>query len=513
MRRRADEGRDSDAAARERLGLAPQRRVRHRILTPRGWATLLGGGATIALLASVAIPVAVPMLARVSAGVARGVARLDPTKSTAAVPDALLARVPFSAEVLDLERIGFSPSAAKESRDPFDSNASGGSADPSQRAAGVDPAGTPRFVEHVEAPAGLAGPLRVEYALDATLTERVYQVLRRARVKRGHAVVLDVRSGRVLAYASADPEALPPLGAYPAASLAKVVTTAASLEHNRRRALQPCLYRGDPYRLTKARVNPTRGGHEATLERALARSYNQCFAQLAVHALGGQETQRAFQRFRWDASPAPGHAAGLIERGEGDYGLGKLGSGLAPSRITAQHAALLAASLRTGEVVDPWWIDRVVDGNGHSLRLPPRAEPYRVMEQATADELRRMLVLTTTSGTARGAFRTRRGPRLGPVRVAGKTGNLSGTDPRARYEWFTGVAPAQDPRVAVAVVQAHGHLWWKMSGQVAADIFAELFCEKRRCSDDRVGRFTGELGLDVAPRLLETTSRLRIPRN
>ena len=64
------------------------------------------------------------------------------------------------------------------------------------------------------------------------------------------------------------------------------------------------------------------------------------------------------------------------------------------------------------------------------------------------------------------------------------------------------MAPAEDPRVAVAVVQAHGHLWWKMSAEVAADVFAELFCEKRRCSTDRVARYTGGLGKTVAPPLL-----------
>jgi cell division protein FtsI/penicillin-binding protein 2 len=408
------------------------------------------------------------------------------------VPALLLERLPVSRDVLGLARTG--RVAGQE----------GGQVPPDRER--VDPAAAPRFIEWVDAPQGIEGPLRVEYALDAQLTERVFALMQRARVKRGHVAVLDVRSGRVMAYASADPMALPPRAAYPAASLAKVVTVAASLEHDRRRAFQPCLYRGDPYRLTKARVNPTRGGHEASLEKALARSYNQCFAQLAVHALGERETRRAFARFRWHLSPAPGHSPGLIDRGEGDYGLGKLGSGLAGSRITVLHAAQLAGSVATGEMVDPWWIDRVVDARGRALPLPERGRRHRVMTQDTADEVRRMLVRTTTNGTARGAFRTRRGPRLGPVRVAGKTGNLSGSDPRARYEWFAGVAPASNPRVAVAVVQAHGHLWWKMSAQIAADVFAELFCERRRCSAERVARYTGDLGADFAPPLLGTAT-------
>ncbi|MEE2662603.1 MAG: penicillin-binding transpeptidase domain-containing protein [Myxococcota bacterium] len=486
MRRRAEEGRDTDDAARARLGLAPARRPRRRALSRRGWVTLAVGVASAGLLAGLAIPVGAPLLGQISDRIADDAEQHGPPRP---VPEELLARLPNSSKVLELERTGSSQSAGAAS-----------AARPLR--APVDPGAAPRFVEWVEAPAGFAGPLRIEYALDAELGERVFALLRRARVKRGHVVVLDVRTGRVMAYASVDPKALPPSAAYPAASLAKVVTVAASLERDRQRAMQPCRYRGDPYRLNKARVHPARGGHQATLERALARSYNQCFAQLAVHALGDSEMQRAFARFRWHVSPAPGHSRGLIDRGEGDYGLGKLGAGLANSRITALYAAQLAGSLGSGELVDPWWIDRVVDTRGRELLLPPRGGRHRVMQQETADEVRRMLVHTTTNGTARAAFRTPRGPRLGHVRVAGKTGNLTGSAPHARYEWFAGTAPAEDPRVAVAVLQAHGHLWWKMSAQIAADVFAELFCEKRRCSAERVARYTGDLGPEMAPLLL-----------
>lgn len=486
MRRSSDQGRDTDDLARARLGLAPARRPRRRTLSRRGRATLAVGIASVGLLAVLALPVGVPLPRPVSE---RSSGDIEQDEPLPAVPEELLSRLPNSRKVLQLERTGHSQFAVGESV-------------AGQQHVPVDPGSAPRFVEWVDAPAGFAGPLRIEYALDAELGERVFALLRRARVKRGHVVVLDVRSGRVMAYASVDPKALPPRAAYPAASLAKVVTAAASLERDRQRAVQPCRYRGDPYRLNKKRVHPARGGHQATLERALARSYNQCFAQLAVHALGDSEMRRAFARFRWLASPAPGHSRGVIDRGEGDYGLGRLGAGLAGSRITALYAAQLAGSLGSGELVDPWWIDRVVDTRGRELSLPPRGGRHRVMEQETADEVRRMLVRTTTNGTARSAFRTSRGPRLGDVRVAGKTGNLTGSAPHARYEWFAGTAPAEDPRVAVAVVQAHGHLWWKMSAEIAADVFAELFCEKRRCSAEHVARYTGDLGLEAAPLLL-----------
>ena len=70
----------------------------------------------------------------------------------------------------------------------------------------------------------LRGPLRVEYAFDAELTEEVFDVLRRGRVKRGHVIVMNPTSGRVIAFASTNAEAFPPDRSYPAASLVKVVS-------------------------------------------------------------------------------------------------------------------------------------------------------------------------------------------------------------------------------------------------------------------------------------------------
>jgi cell division protein FtsI/penicillin-binding protein 2 len=120
-----------------------------------------------------------------------------------------------------------------------------------------------------------------------------------------------------------------------------------------------------------------------------------------------------------------------------------------------------------------------------------------------AEELRSMLVRTTTHGTARSAFRDRRGrPKLRDIKVAGKTGNLSGGDPHGRYEWFVGVAPASEPTVAIAVLQLQSNLWWSKSSELAADVFKEVFCERGRCEPRHAARFTGDLGNAAAPVLL-----------
>jgi hypothetical protein len=147
--------------------------------------------------------------------------------------------------------------------------------------------------------AGLRGPLRIEYTLDAELTRQVFRVLERGRVALGHVILLEPATGRVLAYASTDLERFPPTRAYPAASLVKVITAAAALGSDPAKAKLPCRYRGSPYRLTRSRIDPPKQGHTVSLRRALATSNNQCFAQLAVHAVGGAPLVEAIDRFGW----------------------------------------------------------------------------------------------------------------------------------------------------------------------------------------------------------------------
>jgi cell division protein FtsI/penicillin-binding protein 2 len=343
---------------------------------------------------------------------------------------------------------------------------------------------------------GIHGPLRVEYTLDAALTREVYDVLERGRVDLGHVIVMEPATGRVLAYASTAPEVFPATRPYPAASLIKVITAAAALDASPETARLPCRYAGSPYRLTPARLDPPRRGETVSLRRALATSNNQCFAQLAVHAVGADELLKMIARFGWLQEPAPAHAAGSAEAGEDRFDVGRLGCGLAGCRITPLHAVQMAAVLADGELVPPRWIERIVDSDGRELPLPSLAAPRRVLPPQLARELREMLIDTTTGGTARGAFRARGGrPLLGEVRVAGKTGSLSGHDPTGRYEWFAGVAPADDPKLAVVTLVVHRDHWWRSASQVAAEVLRRAFCADGTCAPENLRRWTQPLGV------------------
>ncbi len=352
--------------------------------------------------------------------------------------------------------------------------------------------GAERFVESipVQLDASRIESLRVVYTLDTELTRSAFKILRDGKVALGHVILLDPDTGRVLTYASTDAVQFPPNKLYPAASLVKIITAAAALDADPGLAKIPCRFSGSPYALTPKSIDPPRSGNEISLRNALASSNNQCFAQLAVHAVGEAPLIEAISRFGWLSEPAPAHPAGKVDPGEDRFGIGRLGCGLAGSRITPMHAAQLAATLARGELVAPHWIEGVYDASGRELLLPASATPRQVMTRELTDDLRAMLTDTTLKGTARRAFRKRNGkPLLGPVKVAGKTGSLSGTDPKGRYEWFVGVAPADDPEIAVAVLVVQSERWWRSASQIAADVLEGVFCDGRSCRPELVARW------------------------
>jgi peptidoglycan glycosyltransferase len=151
------------------------------------------------------------------------------------------------------------------------------------------------------------------------------------------------------------------------------------------------------------------------------------------------------------------------------------------------HAARMAMTLADGRQREPYWIERVTDANGHLLQLPPRAPAKQVLTPELAGELRTMMIETTVSGTAKRGFQGDDGaPMLGSVQVSGKTGTLRGSDPEGLYEWFAGVAPADDPKIAIAVVSVAQNGHRVRATRLASEVLEGVFCGHGGCRSDAV---------------------------
>jgi penicillin-binding protein A len=346
-----------------------------------------------------------------------------------------------------------------------------------------------RFVApYGEGKATLTISPRIQQGLEKLLTEY--------RVPTAAAVLVEVRTGRVIALAERDERgrgrgvSLQPIA--PAASVFKIVTSAALLERGIAPEAEICFH-GGKHRIQKALLtdNPRRDRRCLTLANALGKSANVVFAKLAGRELSRELLRDEATRFLFDA-PIPFEWPVEPSRAQipaDPFDLATTAAGFGAVRLSPLHGALIASIVANGgKLVAPRVVESV-DG----AALPPVAAPRRVVTPEVAAALATMMRTTVTDGTARKVFRRDRWSRRSPLRevtVAGKTGSLSDASPFKDYSWFVGFAPVEDPQIAVAAVVVNDRLWRVKAPFVAHEALAAYFAAE-----------------DAAPRGTRTASR------
>jgi len=119
-------------------------------------------------------------------------------------------------------------------------------------------------------------------------------------------------------------------------------------------------------------------------------------------------------------------------------------------RVTPLQMAMVSAAIANrGELLHPNLVERVSASDLSVLQqFAPEVYGHPISPSVAAS-MTQMMVANVDSGAARGA-------RIDGVEVAGKTGTAQNGTEEPHTLWFTGFAPASDPRVAVAVVVENG---------------------------------------------------------
>jgi peptidoglycan glycosyltransferase len=318
--------------------------------------------------------------------------------------------------------------------------------------------------------------------LDARLQKKLQRTLTSYDVPYGATVLLDPRTGRVLAMAEhtrGQPQAtnLSLKAISPAASIFKIVTAAALLEQGYSPE-EPVCYHGGNHRLAPRLLadDSRRDNACLPLSTAFGHSANVVFAKLADRGLTPEVLRAVAARFLFNATipfPSPVETS-RAEIPEDRFGLANTAAGFGDVRLSALHAALLAAVVANRGVLVPPWVVELVQG---AEPAPPLAEPMRIIDERVAEALGAMMRETVTRGTAQRAFS--RPPReLRGVHVAGKTGSLNEQRPFRDHTWFVGYAPAEDPQVVVASVVVNGPLWRVRAPWVAREALAAYFADR-----------------------------------
>ena len=293
----------------------------------------------------------------------------------------------------------------------------------------------------------------------------------------GAVVVLDVRTGQVLAMASApvyDPgdvaaelgrEGAPMLNravrAYYPGSVFKVVVAAAALEAG----VRPQEWRYTDEGSIAVGSNVFRcaaseaGGHGSVgIGEMLALSCNTAAIALAEE-VGAEAIRRQAQAFgigdyafraRLHLPSALSGRIGSVYDTASEAGLANLALGQLHVEMTPVEAAtMMAAVARGGEVCVPSLVLEAEAPSGQRVVYPATVSGGQAVSPATAETLRHMLEQAVDAGTASAA--------LGGLDCAGKTGTAQTGRVNERGQplynaWFTGYAPRREPRIAVAVV-------------------------------------------------------------
>ncbi|MDT0165175.1 penicillin-binding transpeptidase domain-containing protein [Actinotalea sp. AC32] len=243
---------------------------------------------------------------------------------------------------------------------------------------------------------------------------------------------------------------------YPPGSTFKVVTAAAALEDG----LTPASEVAAPVELDlpqSSSVLRNFGGSACSpsgtqsLADALRISCNTAFGQLGLD-LGDEALREQAEAFGFGtALDVPMTVTESSFPDEVDRPQTALSAiGQYEVRVTPLQVAMVSSAVANdGVLMTPHLVRAVRD---QDLEVVTETEPEqlrRSVSPATADALTQMMLGVVESGTGRAA-------QIPGVAVAGKTGTAQTSAEAAPHAWFTAFAPADEPRVAVAVVVENG---------------------------------------------------------
>jgi cell division protein FtsI/penicillin-binding protein 2 len=326
----------------------------------------------------------------------------------------------------------------------------------------------------------------LHYTIRGDLQKRVHDFMATNQVPYGVFVAIEPASGRILAmtsYSSIDPGWAKSayFDLYPMASLFKIITASAALEHRKITPETVIEFRGNSYSENPHywEISPRGKNNRMDVTYAMGKSINPVYGRLACDVAGKASVMECANRFGFNQALLPGTSVKESKAAEpqSNHDLMLMGAGLDHEvKISPLHAAaMMAAIANGGKMMTPSLTDKVTDGKGADKEQFTPREIRSLVSPETATSLTRMLSSTVTNGTSRRAFHDRRGrPRVN-VDIAAKTGSINGSDPRGHYSWFAAFAPIRNPRIALVALVINQDKWKIKSAQVGEQALEEFF--------------------------------------
>ncbi|HEY0986227.1 MAG TPA: penicillin-binding transpeptidase domain-containing protein, partial [Kofleriaceae bacterium] len=224
-----------------------------------------------------------------------------------------------------------------------------------------------------------------------------------------------------------------------------------------------------------------------TVAGIIKRSSNVGAAKIALR-YGGPRLYAALRRFGFGARTGielPGEQPGMLRDGARwrDVELATISYGYGLTVTPLQIAAALAAFGDHGIYREPRIVDRVIDPDGTVLYRAAPGE-HRVVSEQTATTMLAMLASVFEGGKQHGTASSIVVPGF---KCAGKTGTARKYDPLLRayatdryLSSFAGIAPLDQPRLAIVVLIDDPNGGDYFGATVAGPVFATIASESLR---------------------------------
>jgi cell division protein FtsI (penicillin-binding protein 3) len=315
---------------------------------------------------------------------------------------------------------------------------------------------------------GLSFQLTVDSEVQWAAERRLAEQVAKTRADSGFAIVLDVKTGQVIALANAPSyDSSRPQAArsedrgnraisapYEPGSVQKVLTAAALIDSG---TANPSTRVIIPGRLASGgrsiKDHFSHGVLRYTMRGVIADSSNIGTALLA-RQLDKQRLHDYLVSFGLGSTTSlelPGESAGIIPKPDmSDSQRDQISFGQAIAVTGIQQAAAVASVVNGGIYNPPTLIKKAIDGEGNEVAVP-RAPQRRVISEKSSAEVRELMqaVIDTENG--------QRNLKLERYSTGGKTGTAQRADTSCRcyrgyVTSFAGFAPLDDPQILTYVV-------------------------------------------------------------
>jgi len=347
------------------------------------------------------------------------------------------------------------------------------------------PFGTERYIPPED---GYDLQLTIDMVIQHIAERELEKAIAEHNAKRGTVIVMDPRTGEILALANKpdyDPNEYNKYTAklwrdpavsdvYEPGSTFKIVTASAALEEG-------TVHENDMfYDPGYAIVSGVRigcwlhSGHGSqTFVQGVENSCNPVFIAVA-QKLGKERFTKYIKGFGFGQTTGidlPGEANGLFDPSKmGPVEMATVSFGQGISVTPIQLATALATIANGGKMVQPHVAKAVIDKNGNVIHEFGVNPIRQVISSETAQEMKKILESVVTNGTG--------GPgKIEGFRVAGKTGTAEKYAPGKYVASYEGFAPADDPKLAALVIidePAGGTIY---GGQIAGPVFQKVMSD------------------------------------